>query len=51
VLVKEMRVHELGVSPGSCHLVVELLFVKEFVACYGVYSRKKSEQECENIIL
>lgn len=47
VLIEEVRVHELGVSPGSRSLVEPFTLVEELMAANGVEAAEVSPLEAE----
>jgi hypothetical protein len=47
MLVKEMGVHELSVSPGSSNLVAHFAFVEELVSTNGVKTAEVAPLEAE----
>ena len=51
VLVKEVRVHKLGVSPGSSSLVHWFTLVEELVATNGVKTAEVAPLEAEQEVL
>lgn len=51
VLIKEVRVHKLGVSPGSGSLVHCFTLVEEFVATNGVETAEVAPLEAEEEVL
>ena len=51
VLVEEVRVHELGVSPGSSSLVHWFTLVEEFVAANCVQTAEVAPLEAEEEVL
>jgi hypothetical protein len=51
MLVQEVRVHELGVSPGSNHFVHSLLLVNQFVSSDGIETTEEAPLETEQEVL
>jgi len=51
MLVEEVRVHELGVSPGSKVLVEPFFLVEELMTVDGVQSSEVSPGESEHKVL
>jgi hypothetical protein len=51
VLIQEVRVHELGVSPGAAHLIDHFFLVEELVATNGVQAAEVTPLEAEKEVL